>query len=495
MLYGGMSAGKTRVLRCVQQQSLNEIDGAATTFTELPLAVYVDMGKMPSPDTADEDTFYAYLMEKATRLMKRVDQTKGRWCGGGIDVFARRLDALLGECHGVTAIVFLLDEAARMFGRLPRGLQDNLVSILYGGEHEKGRNLAFVFAGGRDLEVFCEEKTSPLLARAKRIALRNLNGDASAEMVRESMPTASRELLASIFEQTGGHCGTAAHFILQCQTAGCTAEADCVRQVGAAVAQGCRSLFEYWLMHLSDESSTLLGELYRTTQMSEEDVGRALAVAGRDRLYGSRVWDEIQYVGIGRLDGRGRLIRCNELFWNYYQALGLDSGGISDVERAVRAALERNEDGTLEFKSTARKNMHSGKKDAAIEWAVFKTVAAFANAEGGVLVVGVDDDGCVVGVDQDFEFLKRSDADGWESWLSGAIEIRLGQEAKVLMKIRWCEIESKSVAWVEVEKSRKPIYAKDTKDNLHFFVRTGNSTTDMAMDKVVSYVGDHFPRL
>ena len=493
MLYGGMSAGKTSVLRCVEQQSLNEIREAALTVKEVAAAVYVDMGLMPRAETADEGVFYGYLLERAAAFANaNVNASTSH--GDGVEAFVDGLDALLAQRKSVTSIVFLLDEAARMFGRLPRGLQDNLFSILYGGLHEKGRNLAFVFAGGRELEVFCERETSPLLARAKRTALRNVNRDASAEMVRELMPAAGEDLLAGIFKEAGGHCGVTAHFIQACVAAGCTVDANCVEQVRETVTERCRQLFEYWLNHLSEESKVVLGELDRV-EMSEDDVNQALEKAGRERLHGGRVWDEIQYVGIGRLDGDGRLTRCNELFWRYYQDLGLDTGGTSDVENAVRAALKRNEDGTLEFKSTARKNLRTGKKDAAVEWAVFKTVAAFANAAGGSLVVGVDDQAKVVGVDHDFEFLqtRAQNADGWESWLTGAIGARLGQEAKVLIEIGWCEIDHRSVAWVEVKPSRRPIYARDEKEKVHFFVRTGNSTTEMQVDSATTYVKDHFP--
>ena len=36
-----------------------------------------------------------------------------------------------------------------------------------------------------------------------------------------------------------------------------------------------------------------------------------------------------------------------------------------------------------------------------IEGAIIKTVAAFLNAQGGVLLIGVDDFGNVVGIDDD----------------------------------------------------------------------------------------------
>jgi predicted HTH transcriptional regulator len=39
--------------------------------------------------------------------------------------------------------------------------------------------------------------------------------------------------------------------------------------------------------------------------------------------------------------------------------------------------------------------------------AIIKTIAAFMNSEGGILLVGVQDDGQVYGIDSDFETLNE----------------------------------------------------------------------------------------
>ena len=47
----------------------------------------------------------------------------------------------------------------------------------------------------------------------------------------------------------------------------------------------------------------------------------------------------------------------------------------------------------VKFKSTGRKNLRTGDKDAAMELAVLKSLAGFMNTDGGTLLVGVADDG------------------------------------------------------------------------------------------------------
>ncbi|WP_231560345.1 helix-turn-helix domain-containing protein [Microbacterium hominis] len=77
----------------------------------------------------------------------------------------------------------------------------------------------------------------------------------------------------------------------------------------------------------------------------------------------------------------------------------------------VAALLEKGESERVEFKETARWNVRDDKKDARMEQVVAKTVAALLNSSGGTLLIGVDDDGRVHGLDRDFATLRTPDAD------------------------------------------------------------------------------------
>ena len=55
----------------------------------------------------------------------------------------------------------------------------------------------------------------------------------------------------------------------------------------------------------------------------------------------------------------------------------------------------------MEFKSSLRVNLHTGNQDPRIEHAVLKTLAAFLNTRGGTLVIGVDDKGVPLGLEND----------------------------------------------------------------------------------------------
>ena len=69
----------------------------------------------------------------------------------------------------------------------------------------------------------------------------------------------------------------------------------------------------------------------------------------------------------------------------------------------IAEVAKRGESESLEFKSSARWNMRAGKRDDAMETVIAKTVAAFMNSGGGTLLIGVDDDGRLIGLGPDYD--------------------------------------------------------------------------------------------
>ena len=70
--------------------------------------------------------------------------------------------------------------------------------------------------------------------------------------------------------------------------------------------------------------------------------------------------------------------------------------------RNASELITQGETKTLEFKSTLRWNLKEDRKDdKAVTHAVLKTIAAFLNTDGGDLLIGVSDNGSVVGIERD----------------------------------------------------------------------------------------------
>ena len=67
----------------------------------------------------------------------------------------------------------------------------------------------------------------------------------------------------------------------------------------------------------------------------------------------------------------------------------------------LAALVADGENERLEFKSTMRWNLRADKPGKEIELAWLKTVVAYLNTDGGFVVIGVKDDGTVLGLDRD----------------------------------------------------------------------------------------------
>lgn len=174
-----------------------------------------------------------------------------------------------------------------------------------------------------------------------------------------------------------------------------------------------------------------------------------------------------------------------------------------DYTDKIKEAITNREHKRMEFKSTGRKNLHTHRKDPAVEWSVVKSIAAFMNTDGGILLVGVDDSGKSVGIEEDFPFVQQSQ-DGWEQWLTTLIGKTLGEVEAAKMAIGYCQIKNKTIAYIEVGPALKPVFAKPTKAASPkgevgpgqieiFYVRTGNVTKELTGNDLLDYQKGHWP--
>ncbi len=164
------------------------------------------------------------------------------------------------------------------------------------------------------------------------------------------------------------------------------------------------------------------------------------------------------------------------------------------VEEAVRPLIESGESSSVEFKSTARHNLRSQMLDDAVTWAVVKTIAAFMNTFGGTLLVGVDDDGQPIGIESDYPYVKGRNRDGWELWFTAVVKRALGRVAATEVPVRFCEINDRAIARVDVRPSAEPVFAtRKGKPREVFFVRLNNATEELAGQALLDYRRRHWP--
>lgn len=162
--------------------------------------------------------------------------------------------------------------------------------------------------------------------------------------------------------------------------------------------------------------------------------------------------------------------------------------------RALRSIEELVRDGeslTVEFKSSVWHSYKEGVPESVIVDNIVKTLAAFLNTDGGSLVIGVSDDGHALGLEPDYT-RKRLDADGFENAVTSIAVRAFGEVAASRCKMRFAEFNGRDVAIVDVDRSPKPVYAKDGKGREVFYSRIANTTRVLTGKELVAYVNEQW---
>ncbi len=153
------------------------------------------------------------------------------------------------------------------------------------------------------------------------------------------------------------------------------------------------------------------------------------------------------------------------------------------------------ESARVEFKSTARCNLHTGQRDDKIELIVSKTVAALANSGGGDLLIGVEDDGTPRGLEDDLKFMKEPDHDRYELWLRDHLSRTLGATAAADVEVTFPVFDEQTICHVRILPAKRPVFLSPAKGQaVQMWVRVGNSTRQLGVDEAMSYSADRWGR-
>lgn len=166
------------------------------------------------------------------------------------------------------------------------------------------------------------------------------------------------------------------------------------------------------------------------------------------------------------------------------------------AHRNAEELIKRGESKTLEFKSTLRWNLKEDRQDdRGVTHAVLKTIAAFLNTEGGDLLIGVADDGSIVGIERD----QLDSDDKFMRHLAQVVRNGLGDRAGTCIDPKCQVVEGKTVCVVSCQRSPEPVFLKwkglEIVPEGDFFVRSGPGTVRLAPDSAREYVRTRFPGL
>ena len=195
-------------------------------------------------------------------------------------------------------------------------------------------------------------------------------------------------------------------------------------------------------------------------------------------------WEQMDYRAF--LEQRRELIA--QVIMEGYKTLVAEQVEMaSDLPFSIDNIVGNGESSEVEFKSTLRINQHTGNKDPRMELAVLKTIAGFLNTNGGILTIGVSDDGAALGIDADgFE-----NEDKMSLHLVNLIKDRIGPTMMQFIHARFEDYDGCRVMVIECSKAKSPVFVKDGNIE-HFYIRTGPSTTELSASQTQEYLKQRY---
>lgn len=163
-----------------------------------------------------------------------------------------------------------------------------------------------------------------------------------------------------------------------------------------------------------------------------------------------------------------------------------------ELTKDVKILIAQGEGSLVEFKSSFRWDVKQLKINRALEFSVLKTIAGFMNSKGGTLLIGVEDNGNILGLNNDYQILKKENRDGFEQAVITAVSVNLGTDLCQNIQVVFHSIDGVDICRLIVMQSSRPVYVRHS-DNLKFYSRTGCSTRAMNIEEAVQFIATRWP--
>ncbi|MEI2691691.1 MAG: RNA-binding domain-containing protein [Anaerolineae bacterium] len=173
---------------------------------------------------------------------------------------------------------------------------------------------------------------------------------------------------------------------------------------------------------------------------------------------------------------------------------------LAELARARRAAhepkpaaelLAAGEGQFVEFKASLLWDYYRQAVNKDLYEPVMKNLVAFMNTAGGALLIGVSDEGEVLGLERDFSGLPKKNVDGFENTFNQAFNSMIGAEWRQYVTVSFEEIDGKTVCLLTVVPASAPVYLT-FKGKEDFYIRTGNSSQPLSVSQATRYIGLNF---
>ncbi|ASV29588.1 AlbA family DNA-binding domain-containing protein [Maribacter cobaltidurans] len=149
--------------------------------------------------------------------------------------------------------------------------------------------------------------------------------------------------------------------------------------------------------------------------------------------------------------------------------------------------IKNGENNYVEFKSSIRYDFLKKTTNRDLELVIAKTIVGFMNAQGGKLIIGVEDNMDIIGLQKDMNTLKHKNPDGYERKVYEIIATYIGAEFSSLCQVDFHKINDEFICIIRINNSKEPVYMS-VSNKTTFYLRTGNSTNPLTVRETVKYL-------
>ena len=162
------------------------------------------------------------------------------------------------------------------------------------------------------------------------------------------------------------------------------------------------------------------------------------------------------------------------------------------VKHVFDKELLKGESHTIEYKSSFKFNVDRFKKTGEktiskdVEKEVSITVVAFSMASGGTLLIGVKDNGDILGIDEDIRLSSNQSRESFERQLWQSLKNYINNVSFLSnIQIFFSVINSKEICEIKVPKASEPITLKDSIEEC--YVRMGNRSEKIGASEFMKH--------
>ena len=180
-------------------------------------------------------------------------------------------------------------------------------------------------------------------------------------------------------------------------------------------------------------------------------------------------------------------------YWweNYDKTINTDKDTIPvNIEEIIKGG----ESNQVEFKPTLLYNFKSGKAGIGIKYIIAKTICSFLNSNGGILLIGLNDNGIIQGLDNDYQLSNGKDQkDFFRLEFDQMLSHFLSFSVKSNITTEFYNSDGKDLFVIRVTPNkRRPIFLKG-REKKEFYVRGEASSRQLHdIEDIINYCLDRF---